>query len=259
METTQKPLVFMSHATGDQVFLARLRDLLIESTGGSIDFFLSTIPLGTKWSSEIVNALKKTQLVLCFVSPTALNSQWLFFEAGYAHALGAARLVPVAMFGVRNATLSPPLGDFQGLTLENAAGVHQLIEIFNDRFGHTHRSDIDDEAYAELIASSQHTVEIPPGRYRLYDDSARGEEPHEELNLTIEGDRIVVRGTSWESIGFLADNRYVGRFKYFSGATADHVGTHDLAWDGSAFRGSYRFDNGKWEASNLVWRPEQKS
>lgn len=103
MPAPEKPKLFFSHSSRDSVPLLRLKDKLVEKTGGAIEVFLSSdgqsIKFGSNWVHRIQEALEHTHLIIVFVSPNALRSNWLFLESGFAYARNI-RVVPVAILGV---------------------------------------------------------------------------------------------------------------------------------------------------------------
>ncbi len=148
-----KPTIFFSHSSHDQPQLARLKELFIEKTGGSIDVFLSSdgqsIPLGRNWVHQIEEALEHAPLMVVFVSPNSLRSSWLFFESGFAYSK-KIRVVPVGFLGVDLATLPPPLSLLQGFNIISAAGLNNLIAVANEVFQHSHPENFTVQEFQEV-------------------------------------------------------------------------------------------------------------
>jgi hypothetical protein len=249
-----KPTVFLSHSSAEHIVLSRLREALHGATGGTIDFFLSSIALGKNWMKEIEAALKRAKLMLCFVSPRSLDSPWLFFESGYAYRHGI-RIVPVTMQGVDVSKRTPPLGLFQGISLSGHAELNQIVFLLNECFNHDHPRRFTQADFDAIFRDRAGLPDIPSGAYRVYRRQGDREVAREVLSVTIADNRAEVRSPEWESIGIIADGRLVTRFKYFRGSSPDDMGLHDLTWNGTEFTGSCRFDNGKWGSSDLIWRP----
>jgi hypothetical protein len=138
---TDKPTIFFSHSTKDQVPLQILRDLLIARTGGSIDIFMSSdgqsIPFGRNWVHEVERGLDHARLMFVFVTPNSVRSNWLYFEAGHAYSKGI-RVVPVAMLGIDLSSVSPPLSLLQGFNISSEGGLGNIVVIANQEFGHRH-------------------------------------------------------------------------------------------------------------------------
>src|SRR6266487_4418304 len=95
-----KPTVFFSHSSKDENVLRKLKDRLSEKLGGTLDIFLSSdgqsIPLGKNWVHRIEEALHDAKLMIVFLSPASIHSNWIYFEAGYSYSKDI-RVVPVAI------------------------------------------------------------------------------------------------------------------------------------------------------------------
>src|SRR5258706_16087192 len=98
-----KAIIFFSHSSLDKDVLGKLKNLFSEKTGGSIDVFLSSdgqsIPLGRNWVHRVEDALDSSKLMIIFVTPNSLRSNWIYFESGFAYAK-KIRVVPVGFLGV---------------------------------------------------------------------------------------------------------------------------------------------------------------
>jgi len=100
-----------------------------------IDFFLSSddesIIHGTIWPAAIQSALNRMKLMLIFVSPAALESQWTFFEAGYGLCkLGSAKIY--CLPGTSKDKLPPPFNLLQNRNLHSARDTSLLIHQINE-------------------------------------------------------------------------------------------------------------------------------
>ena len=261
-----KPYVFLSHNSGDAEILFRLKEMLVEKTRETVDFFLSSdhrsIKAGLNWVEQIFLALSKSSLLFTFLSPRSISSQWIFFEAGLAHGR-EIRVIPVGIMGVNIGEVPAPMGLLQGFNIKSVADLNHMIQIINDAFGYsfplnfTHR-DLD---WFENGATKVE-ISLADGThdFRVFTATAGGETPHELLKIELADVRMRVEFTkSWESIGILNEGRFVGRFKFFRGSTPNDVGLHDFTWNGSEFRGSAKLDSGRWNIEGIIWRPEAPS
>lgn len=157
-----KPTIFFSHSSRDQKELARLKDLFVEKTGGSIEVFLSSdgqsIPLGRNWVHKIEEALGRASLMVVFVTPNSLRSSWIFFESGFAYSKDI-QVVPVGFLGVDLVSLPPPLSLLQGFNITSEAGLNNLIAIANEVFQHAHAETFTvDEFGAVCAAGPTHSI-----------------------------------------------------------------------------------------------------
>lgn len=134
-----------------------MKELFIEKTGGAIDVFLSSdgqsIQLGRNWVHRIQEALDDAKLMVVFVTPNALRSNWTFFESGFAYAK-RIRVVPVGFLGQDLTILPPPLALLQGFNIFSQDGLDNLIALVNEEFGHKHSAIFSQAEYQELIAQS---------------------------------------------------------------------------------------------------------
>ena len=109
-------------------------------TGGSIDVFLSSdgqsIPFGRNWVHSVEQALNDAKLMVVFVTPNSLRSNWLHFESGYAYSKNI-RVVPVGI-GIDLATVGAPLNLLQGFNITSEAGLKNLNSVVNEVFDHAH-------------------------------------------------------------------------------------------------------------------------
>ena len=130
-----KPTVFLSHSSNNRRELMTLKRLLDARAGGMIDFFLSSddesITHGTIWPASVHAALNRMKLMLIFVSPAALESQWTFFEAGYGLCqLGSAKIY--CLPGSFKDKLPPPFNLLQNRNLHSARDISLLIHQINE-------------------------------------------------------------------------------------------------------------------------------
>jgi TIR domain len=255
-----KPLIFLSHSSRDADALVRLKKLLVERTSSTVDLFLSSdgvsITAGRKWIDDVLSALSQATVVFTFLSPNALHSQWVFFEAGLAYNRNI-QVVPVGIFGVDVGEIPPPLGLLQGFNLDSPAGLRTLVEILNTSLGTSYRSAFIDRDFAYFEKKTDVFPTLADGMhvYRVFSLTKDGEIPHELLEVEIQYPRMTVRTKMWESYGIVEQNRYVGRFRFFRGNSPHDLGIHDFTFNGQEFTGSAKLDSGKWFAEGLIWRP----
>ncbi len=161
-----KPIVFFSHSSADKEVLAKLKDLFVDKTGGTIDVFLSSdgqsIPLGRNWVYRIQKALDEAKLMVIFLTPNSIRSKWVYFEAGYAYSKGI-RVVPVGFLGADVSSIPPPLSLLQGFNIVNKDGLDNLIALVNEVFSFSHKSTFTEEEYATLVATDNSFLSHPFG------------------------------------------------------------------------------------------------
>src|SRR6266481_3570974 len=121
-----KPTVFFSRSASDKAPLVRLKELFVAKTGGAIEVFLSSdgqsIPFGRNWVHRVEEAMKGSELMVTFLTPAALSSGWVYFEAGFSYSRGV-KVVPVGFLGIDLSNLSPPLNLLQGFNISSHDGL----------------------------------------------------------------------------------------------------------------------------------------
>jgi len=185
----KKPVVFFSHSSKDKKFLTRLKEMVEEKTGKSIDIFLSSdgesIPLGRNWVHTIENALKAAKLMFVFISPHSLRSNWLFFESGFAYSRNI-KVVPVGILGVDLGTLPPPLSLLQGFNVTSADSLGNIIALLNETFSHNHPAQFSNSEFQELYPKGEDVVLSALGEYSTLVSDIKIEIKNDELKYEID-------------------------------------------------------------------------
>lgn len=136
-QNTEKPIVFLSHASLDKESLTALKKILDERAAGSLDFFLSSdgesIKFGRNWVVSVSDALARAKLMFVFLSRRSADSKWIHFEAGCAYASGV-RVVPVCLPGIDLNKITPPLSLLQGFNLHTHEAIGNIARICNEKF-----------------------------------------------------------------------------------------------------------------------------
>lgn len=155
-----KPVIFFSHSSKDKAALAKLKELFVEKTGATIEVFLSSdgqsIPLGRNWVHRVEKGLVEAKLMVVFMTPNSLESNWIYFEAGYAHSRNI-RVIPVGFLGVDLGSLQPPISLLQGFNIKNHEGLNNLIAVANEDFSFKHGESFNQENYNSVVILSDST------------------------------------------------------------------------------------------------------
>jgi len=150
---SSKPTIFFSHSSNDKVFVARLKQMFIAKTHGTIDVFVSSdgqsIRLGKNWVHEVEEALKRASIMFVFLTPDSIKSGWIYFESGYCHSKGI-EVIPVALDGIDLNKVRAPLSLLQGFNLISAGSLNNLISTANLKFGTSHPESFSDNEFSEL-------------------------------------------------------------------------------------------------------------
>jgi hypothetical protein len=121
---------------------------------GLVDVFESSdrisIPAGTKWLSEVTEALRRADLHLILCSPEATRRPWIQFEAGAAHLRGIP-IIPLSHSGLTCAQLPVPLSVYEGLQISDPEGLTALYSAIAHALG-SGIPAIDFHAYGQEMA-----------------------------------------------------------------------------------------------------------
>lgn len=151
-----KPIVFLSHSSSDKEVVLGIKNLLASSSGGHVDYFLSTdgqsIRAGTNWVVSIEDALRRAEIVFAFISPKSARSSWVVFECGVAYGKDL-RVVPVGIDGLEIGELGFPISLLQGFTLKDSEGILNIIRLINDRLNLAIPLVINPEEYRSLVGN----------------------------------------------------------------------------------------------------------
>jgi hypothetical protein len=170
----EKPVVFLSHSSRDRRSLSRLREMLIQKTGDTIDFFLSSdgqsIKLGRNWVHRVEEALQKARIMFVFITPNSIGSSWMLFESGFAYSK-RIRVIPTGFLGMDITVLSPPLSLLQGFNIGSSDGLDNLIAILNEEFSYHHAATFTDLEFEELLSEGGALGISPLGQYTPFIDN----------------------------------------------------------------------------------------
>src|SRR5260370_28955553 len=78
--------VFISHSSADQVFAAKIRNLLFRRANAQV-FTADDLSAGEKWQTKLRNDLSSADVVVALLSPNSVESSWVLQEIGAAWAL----------------------------------------------------------------------------------------------------------------------------------------------------------------------------
>ena len=97
-------------------------------------WFSEEIEKGANWQSELFRELESTKFSIVILTPQALQSSWIMFEAGAAaKAVGKSHACPV-LFGLGPADVKGPLASFQ-LTRFEKDDFFKLFKTINTALG----------------------------------------------------------------------------------------------------------------------------
>lgn len=157
------PIVFLSHSSRDADVVRALKEVLARHTLGAIEWWLSSdgqsIRGGKNWRSEVEQALRDCRLLFILFTPTARQSAWVQFEAGFADALGKD-IVPIALPGFDIDLIPGPLQHKQGFNLRGSSGLNNIISVSNRVLGRHDLLSFEESDYREAFAGLPQANEL---------------------------------------------------------------------------------------------------
>lgn len=137
---TEKPLVFVSHASLDAdlaIFLGKQIELVLDKD--QVEVFVSSaddaIEAGSEWFDRVEQALQKTVALVVLLTPNSVDRKWVWFEIGYTwRKMGNERhIYPLA---ISNSQPIPhPLSVIQAKFLDSEGQTTNFFKILRDQFG----------------------------------------------------------------------------------------------------------------------------
>lgn len=99
----QKPLVFISHHSGDSDLAAAFAQLLEDCSHNGesplVDVFFASakdrshgIEYGHQWYPLILQKFRDSAAIVCLLTPKSIERSWILFEAGYASGARSQRI-----------------------------------------------------------------------------------------------------------------------------------------------------------------------
>lgn len=133
--------IFISHSSYDKEVVKILAELIRKVSLNQIQIWFSNdtdvrggFSIGEDWYEAIINNLRKSHVVISFITPNSNNQPWILYESGYAEALSDCILVPVK-FSINVNDISAPLQHKQIYNLSGVEDLHvflsKLLDLFN--------------------------------------------------------------------------------------------------------------------------------
>lgn len=94
--------IFISHSSYDKEIVKIFSELIKKVSLSQIHIWFSNDSdteggfwAGDNWFDSIIDHIKRSQVVITFITPNSNNQPWILYESGYAAALENCTLVPV--------------------------------------------------------------------------------------------------------------------------------------------------------------------
>lgn len=149
----QKFSIFLSHVNVESRLADLIKRHLVRDFIGLVEVFESSdhlsVPAGTKWLTEVMEALQRANLHLILCSQDATSRPWIQFEAGAAH-LRQIPIVPLCHGDLTCAQLPVPLSEYEGIQASEPEGLVALYRAIATPLG-TSIPEIDFRAFVSEI------------------------------------------------------------------------------------------------------------
>jgi len=149
-----KPTIFFSHSSKDKDMILLIKDKLDEIAGGAINIFQSSdgqsIKFGHNWLRSVENGLDEATIMFIFVTPNAIASNWIYFEAGVGYAKNI-QVVPIGL-GVDISLLKGALNILQGFNVTSGDSLNNLVSIINDKYDFRFSGSFSEDDYVTLMS-----------------------------------------------------------------------------------------------------------
>lgn len=148
-----KPTLFFSHSSLDKKSITLIKDKILQKTSKTIEIFQSSdgesIPFGNNWVHKIEENLAKAKIMLVFISPNSINSNWIYFESGFSYSKGV-KVIPIGINGINVGELKPPINLLQGFNITSHEGINNIISIINKEFNCEYPTDFNSSDYQQI-------------------------------------------------------------------------------------------------------------
>jgi len=217
---SDKPVIFISHATEDKAIALVLQQQIIAALGiDASNAFLSVdsyaIPSGSDWFEEIKKSLDRADALAVIVSPYSMNSIWVGYEIGYFwhKAKGKERIYPLI---VPETELKGPIERLQGKSLSDPAGLKAFFNKLCEEFmiKDSEKADI-----SAIVQAANNAVESIKQALRDYLDYEY--EPRAWINYRkLDRELGIPKGSAKKYFPEVASNWTIDESKRYSGGTA---------------------------------------
>ena len=125
--------IFISHVSEEFEMAARIKVLLQASLANTLPVFVSSdflsIKSGEPWYDRILEGIRKSQVILCLLSPNSIERRWINFEAGVGvgSECPVVPVVPVVWHRQSKGGIGMPLGHHQSHDLSVEADLTAML------------------------------------------------------------------------------------------------------------------------------------
>jgi hypothetical protein len=138
---TEKPLIFISHASTDKTVANILKQEIEAVFGDGVEVFVSSIPgsiePGSDWLDRIQKKLNDATIVIVLITPISINRPWIWFEIGASWLKmieKERRIYPLCAPKIDLGSLPEPLSRLQALSLGKTEDIKSFFKSLRDVF-----------------------------------------------------------------------------------------------------------------------------
>lgn len=226
---SEKPVIFISHATTDNPIVDILKAQIEQIFANGVAVFASSVPgvikPGRAWLEEIKNNLEVARAVIVVVTPVSINRPWIWFEVGASWSkmeMGNKRIYPVCVPEIDFNDLPAPLNSLQALSLGKAKDVKSLFQELCDEFefgnlkgfkASTITSRLPKYSELKINQNDLNAGTIYSGPYEDYSD----EELHQIIDEWLCSEQAIYEQNKlfWELDGSNRQNIFMGRLMHY--------------------------------------------
>lgn len=139
---TEKPVIFISHASTDKPVAILLKDEIDAVFGDEVEVFVSSLPgnidPGSDWLKIIQRKLELATVVIVLITPISIHRPWIWFEVGASWLKMAEqkkKIYPVCAPEIELGSLPEPLSRIHASSLGKIEDIKQLFRSLHDEFG----------------------------------------------------------------------------------------------------------------------------
>ena len=127
--------IFVSHFGPESPIALHLKKFILASFTPAIPVFVSSdydsIPSG-EWFQKILEGLRKSEAIICLLSPVSIERRWINFEAGFG--FGAeSEVIPLVWGKLDKSAVGMPLGQLQARALGDPGDVKAMMKALATR------------------------------------------------------------------------------------------------------------------------------
>jgi predicted transcriptional regulator len=179
--------IFLSHINEEAPIAKVLKDWIEDTFAGQCEVFVSSDksrnPPGSRWLDLIDVALTDSKAFIVLCSPDSLRRPWINFETGCGW-IKRVPVIPLCHSGQKSGQLPMPISLFQGVELESAGFVTDLLTSLAQHLGIARVPRIDQVEMKREISEAIAKVSITHNQQP--DSSESGKTTQRLDNIAIE-------------------------------------------------------------------------